>query len=110
MTHPFHPWFGREFVFAELRQTWGEDRVLFLDEDGQLLSLPAGWTDAVPVDLFVSIAAGRCPFRTADLLALAQMVAALRDGSSARPCKADSAGDVREILPSGRTLMRGARS
>ena len=34
VTHPFHPWVGREFVFVAVRQTWGEDRVFFLDEDG----------------------------------------------------------------------------
>ncbi|HTY34009.1 DUF5372 family protein, partial [Mycobacterium sp.] len=27
MTHPFHPWSGREFVFLAVRQTWSEDRV-----------------------------------------------------------------------------------
>jgi hypothetical protein len=39
VTHPFHPWCGREFVFVALRQTWGEDRVFFLAEDGTLKSL-----------------------------------------------------------------------
>ncbi|HZD70876.1 MAG TPA: DUF5372 family protein, partial [Actinomycetes bacterium] len=27
MTHPFHPWFGREYEFVVRRQNWGEDRV-----------------------------------------------------------------------------------
>ncbi|MQA24949.1 MAG: hypothetical protein GEU94_05640, partial [Micromonosporaceae bacterium] len=70
MIHPFHPWFGRGFVFLAIRQTWSEDRVFFLDGDGRQCSLPVGWTDAVDPDVFVVIAAGRRPFRVADLLAL----------------------------------------
>jgi hypothetical protein len=35
VTHPFHPWFGRVFVFLAIRQTWSEDRVFFLDGDGR---------------------------------------------------------------------------
>ena len=34
VTHPFHPWCGREFVFIAVRQTWGEDRAFFFDDDG----------------------------------------------------------------------------
>jgi hypothetical protein len=105
VTHPFHPWFGREFVFVDLRQTWGEDRVLFIDDDGELLSLPVGWTDAAPVVPFVEMAAGRSPFRALDLLALAELMSA----GPAGDCQADYAGSVREILPSGRTLVRRQR-
>ncbi|MGH9187575.1 MAG: DUF5372 family protein, partial [Acidimicrobiales bacterium] len=63
VTHPFHPWYGREFVFVALRQTWGENRAFFLDEDGMLKSLPTAWTDAAAPDVFVAVAAGRSPFR-----------------------------------------------
>jgi Family of unknown function (DUF5372) len=78
VTHRFHPWWGREFVFVAVRQTWGEDRVFFLDESGTQHSLPAGWTDAVALDVFVAMAAGRCPFRVEDLLALADLIGRLR--------------------------------
>jgi hypothetical protein len=78
VTHPFHPWFGREFEFVALRNNWGEDRVCFHDEHGELKSLPTAWTDAVESDPFVVVAAGRCPFRVDDLLALADTVARLR--------------------------------
>jgi hypothetical protein len=74
VTHPFHPWLGREFVFVAVRQTWSEGRVYFLDADGVQHSLPVGWTDAAEPDVFVSMAAGRCPFRMEDLLALAVMI------------------------------------
>jgi hypothetical protein len=65
-------------VFVAVRQTWGEDRVFFLDEGGTQHSLPAGWTDAVALDVFVAMAAGRCPFRVEDLLALADLIGRLR--------------------------------
>ena len=36
MTHPFHPWSGREFLFLSVGHNWGEDRVFFLDDDADL--------------------------------------------------------------------------
>jgi hypothetical protein len=84
VTHPFRPLAGRDFEFIEHRLNWGEDRVCLRDGNGELFSLPAGWTDAVALDPFVVIAAGRCPFTTDDLLAVADLVdqfRALRDGS-----------------------------
>lgn len=82
MTHPFHPQRGREFEFVALRNNWGEDRVCFRDERGELKSLPVGWTDAAEPDPFTVIAAGRCPFRIDDLLALADLVSRSRSGRS----------------------------
>jgi Family of unknown function (DUF5372) len=89
VTHWFHPWFGREFEFVKRRRNWRDDRVYFFDEAGGLVSLPAAWTDAVAEDLFVTVAAGRSPFRTADLLELVQLVARLRgdSGSATTPAK-----------------------
>lgn len=78
MTHPFHPWEGREFTFVDRRLAWDQDRVALADENGEVVSLPAAWTDIDPVDPFVAVAAGRCPFRVADLLAVASLVDALR--------------------------------
>ncbi|MET9030990.1 DUF5372 family protein [Nocardia sp. NPDC004168] len=77
MTHPFHPWCGREFEFVALRNNWGEDRVCFHDEHGELKSLPTAWTDAADKDPFLIMAAGRCAFRVEDLLALTDMVSQL---------------------------------
>ncbi|HEX5926818.1 MAG TPA: DUF5372 family protein [Baekduia sp.] len=78
MTHPFHPLRGREFSFVAVRQTWGEDRVSFFDEDGVQRSLPRGWTDAADINPFVVLAAGRSAFRVEDLVALVDVVAELR--------------------------------
>jgi hypothetical protein len=75
VTHCFHPWFGRVFVLVAVRQTWGEDRVFFLDEDGTQWSLPVAWTDAAEPDVFVAVAAGRSALRVDDLVALADLIA-----------------------------------
>ena len=74
MTHPFHPWFGREFVFVAVQQTWRQDRVFFFGDDGTMQSLPRAWTDVTEPDVFVAMAAGRCPFRVVDLLELAEAI------------------------------------
>ena len=92
MVHPFHPWSGREFEFVQRRRTWDGDRVSVRGPGGDVVSLPAGWTDAVAPDPFVVVAAGRAPFRTADLLAAADLVARLRGRRSA------GAGSVNGIV------------
>jgi hypothetical protein len=74
VTHLFHPLFGQRFVFAGVRQTWGDHRVFLFDEDGRQYSLPVGWTDAAAPDVFVTVAAGRSPFRVGDLAELAVLV------------------------------------
>ena len=86
MTHPFHPLAGRGFEFVAYRQNWGEDRVHLHDENGQLFSLPAAWTDVAAADPFVVVAAGRCAFTTDGLLGVADLIdrfRARRDGDQA---------------------------
>ena len=68
-------------MFVALRQTWGEDRAFFLDEDGVLKSLPTAWTDAAAPDVFVVMAAGRSPFRAEDLVGLAELIARVHTGT-----------------------------
>lgn len=77
VTHPFHPWAGRELEFVKRRNNWRADRVYVRDDTGGLVSLPAEWTDAVPEDPFVVVASGRAPFHLVGLLALAELVASL---------------------------------
>ena len=69
--------FGRELEFVKRRRNYGDDLVYVYGVDGELLPLPAQWTDAVPPDPFVEAAAGRAPFRAEDLLELAGRVAEL---------------------------------
>ena len=92
VTHPFHPWLGREFVLVAVRHTWGEDRVFFLDGEGTQRSLPRGWTSVADPDPFVTLAAGRSVVRVEDLLALVELLDSVRAAGGARRA-------VREILP-----------
>jgi hypothetical protein len=79
VTHPYHPLCGREFELLTHKLTWGEHRVYFYDEQGRLQAIPATWTDAVPVDSFVAVAATRALFRPDDLLLLADLIAAIKE-------------------------------
>ncbi len=74
ITHPFHPLYGRRFALISVRQAWGEYRVYFHDDDGNLILLPASWTDAQAVDPFVQIADGKSLFKADDLLSLVELI------------------------------------
>jgi hypothetical protein len=74
VTHPFHPWKGREFSLVTYRTNWGEDRVYFHDEQGRLISLPARWTNVLPPEPLVVMAEGRSAFRVDDLLQLVALI------------------------------------
>jgi len=77
VTHPFHPWAGRELEFVKRRNNWRADRVYVRADAGELVSLPAEWTDAVPEDPFVVVAGGRAAFHLDGLVALGELVASL---------------------------------
>ena len=94
MTHRFHPLSGRSFEFVNRRKSWQSDRVYFFDDAGELACLPAEWTDVVPGDPFVVVSAGRSPFRTADLLELAELIGELRQVRAR--CRMMSSGLCRE--------------
>jgi hypothetical protein len=78
VTHPFHPLYGRDFELLEYREAWGEHRVYFRDQEGRLYRMPVGWTSVAPPDPFRMVAAGRCRFRTEDLLRLADLISRLK--------------------------------
>jgi hypothetical protein len=94
VTHRFHPLFGHELEFVKRRRNYGDDWVYVYGLDGQLLPLPAQWTDVVAADPFVELARGRAPFRTEDLLVLADRVAEL----AARGARGDPTS-VTGIMP-----------
>jgi hypothetical protein len=101
VTHPFHPWAGRELEFVKRRHNWRADRVYVRDDTAGLVSLPAEWTDVVPEDPFVVVASGRAPFHLEGLLALAELVAslvALRGSAEDRAAPSDQLA-VKRILP-----------
>lgn len=72
--------------------------MLCADAEERLHTLPARWTDLVPPDPFVAIAAGRSYFRTRDLLLLVELIhrllASAPSGAS-QPCPAAAS----EIAP-----------
>jgi Family of unknown function (DUF5372) len=57
-----------------VRQTWGEYRVFYCDDDGALAAVPTTWTDVAEPDPFVTIAAGRAYCRVSDLLRLCRLI------------------------------------
>jgi len=59
---------------VEWRRTWGEDRVYYHDDAGNLRRIAALWTSLAPSDAFVATAAGRSSLRVEDLLQLAALV------------------------------------
>lgn len=74
MTHPFHPLSGQELEFVKRRKSWRADRVYLFGASGELVALPAEWTDVVAPDPFVVLSAGRSPFHVADLVELVHLV------------------------------------
>ena len=51
---------------------------MYVGPNGRTRSLPVGWTNIAPVDPFVTVAAGRAPFRLEDLLALTALLRDIR--------------------------------
>ena len=66
------------------KQNWGEDRVMFFDEDGHLRSLLASWTDVDEPDAFTRAAAGRSCLRVDDLVRLRALVDEVRSALQQR--------------------------
>ena len=83
VTHPFHPLHGREFALVDWRQTWGEDRVYYLDEAGTLKRLPAAWTSVAARSAFEVLSAGRSHFRVEDLLQLVALITGAKEARGA---------------------------
>ena len=67
--------------------TWGEDRVYFHKEGNHLVSVPASWTDLVPEDPVVKLAAGRSVCRVQDLVELVELMQQLRGETPLSPVK-----------------------
>ncbi|TMR89553.1 hypothetical protein EJK15_60145 [Nonomuraea basaltis] len=87
--------FDQVLEFVKRRNNYGnDDRVYVYDTRGELVSLPAEWTDVVVEDPFVVMSDGRAAFRADDLLKLADLVEQMRaERLSATPAS------VRQITP-----------
>jgi len=78
VTHPFHPWHGQKFEFVDSRRCWGEWRVFYYTENGQMAYFPSAWTDAGQADPFVVLSRGRAVVRLEDLLRLVKVIEDLK--------------------------------
>ena len=74
ITHPFHPHCDREFELICRRRHWGEDRVVYSDDDGRLRTISAAFTDVAPLDEFRLVAGGKAAFCTVDLMTLCELL------------------------------------
>jgi hypothetical protein len=61
---------GREIEVVGRATHWGDERVVYLNDDGRVRSISTAFTDIGQQDEFRRIAAGRAAFRTCDLLDL----------------------------------------
>lgn len=62
------------------RLNWGEDRVFYYDQAGELKSFLTNLTDLMTEDAFAHISAGRSAFRIDDLLELRRLLDRRRRG------------------------------
>jgi len=60
-------------------RNWGDERVHYLNEDGQSRYMPTSWTDIAEPDPFTIVSSGRSVFRTVDLLSLVKLVRELME-------------------------------
>jgi hypothetical protein len=78
ITHPFHPYRGREFNLIEQQGVSIRSLLLFQDDAGYSQWIPAVWTDLAKGDAFSEVAAGRSVLHADCLWPLAEMLQRLR--------------------------------
>jgi len=76
--HPFIPQYKNEHEFVDRRQTWGQDRVVYLNKNGEAATIPTSWTDVAEPDTFTLQSAGSSHFRYADLVELSKLLKYLK--------------------------------
>ena len=67
---------GKTYRYIDKRVAWGHTRVFFEDDGGMQRPVPIGFTNALPPDPFVMVAAGRSRLRLQELLELLSLVSA----------------------------------
>lgn len=87
VTHPFHPWRGRELEVVDVRRYGGDDLLYSYDDDGWLVSVPRSWTDMGELEPFREWSAGRAQFRLEDLKKLLALVEGIEGARGAETCK-----------------------
>ena len=74
ITHPFHPFRGRQLACVGERYNRYGMRLLLQLDDESICSVPTQWTDVVAPDPEVVLGEQRALFRVVDLLELACLV------------------------------------
>ena len=77
--HPCHPLSGYQFDPIRLFNSLGTVRVEFIGPDGKQRSLPASCTTLAAEDPYTHLAGPEALFRFPDLMALAELIALIRD-------------------------------
>jgi len=68
-----------------VRHNWGIDQVYYQDAAGRLRTIPITWTSLSAEDPATVVAAGRAPFKLADLLELWRLLEQLRHPEFSQP-------------------------
>lgn len=74
VTHPFHPFSGRQLACVGERYNRYGTRLLLQIDDETVCSVPPQWTDLVAPDPEIVLGEHRALFRVADLVELACLV------------------------------------
>lgn len=82
ITHPFHPFCGRQLVCVGERYNRYGKRLLLQVDASTICSVPPQWTDLADPDLEITMGEGRAVLRVADFMTLARLVARLRRGAT----------------------------
>lgn len=77
--HPFIPQYKNEYEFIDRRLSWGEDRVVYFDENSHAATVFTSWTNVIEPDTFVMQSAGRCNFKYSDLVELSKILQYLKN-------------------------------
>lgn len=78
ITHTFHPQFDHKFNLISINHCWGEQRVSYVNNSGEIASIPISWTDIEPVDPFVKASCGRSIFHVDELIELRQLINSIK--------------------------------
>ncbi len=77
VTHPFHPLFEQEFEFIEVNTAWGEKRVSYLSEEGEIKTMPLSWTSLNEIDPFITASEERAILHFDEIRSLIELLKGL---------------------------------
>jgi len=77
VTHPCSPLKGKTYKLIERKQCWGDDRLLYLDENEDYRRILTSWTDYTPQDPFLETSGGKAVLSETSMIELAQLLSHL---------------------------------